>query len=348
MRKIYHLGVYGKNFGDNALNLVVDSFFKDKGEYIVGNLIDSNDWTVAAINKRIGKGDVLIVGGGGLIHEYTEKGESRPSGMIWEISPDDVLNINAKVVLYSVGHNHFFTDKTPSWRMERMFSNILKMGGIISLRNDGSKERLIRYFPQFKDDFITVPDVGVFAYGGKTSSNNDYAILQIACDRLKKRYGNFDDFEKLIEGVLDEIDIPVKLIPHTLQDMEFYNQRNLKEKFPNIEIVPLKNKVSDTDELLNLYANAKYTISTRGHSQIISVGNCTPTFSISTHDKIEGFSKSCGLEEYNFNYMAENSEVCMHKFKKFIGDLGWIHKQLIIVNNQFSKEIKVFNRDILK
>lgn len=344
MKRIHHLGVYDRNFGDTALNMQVDNFFKDKCNYSYDSLDHPNSLSGDHINQKVGNG-TLIVGGGGLLHEYRENLTARPTGCIWEINQEQLAKIESKIVLYSVGYNHFYTDKNPI-KMRFLLNHVLK-NGIVSIRNDGSMNRLSRIFPDIIDQFVEIPDVGVFSRTTE-APKDDYILIQIACDRLNKRYNNnLKAFLTLVGSLVNNLSHNIKIIPHTSQDVEIYNKVNIKSFFNNCEVLPLMAKTTELEKVLQIYKRSIFTISTRGHSQIISVGNCVPTFSMSTHMKINGFAKSCGLEAFNFDYKNSPKEECLPKFNEFVKNLDAIENTLKPLNEKFDKQIESFNRGLL-
>ncbi|MFC2023759.1 polysaccharide pyruvyl transferase family protein, partial [Chloroflexota bacterium] len=135
-------------------------------------------------------------------------------------------------------------------------------------------------------------------------SERAYVVLQIAADRPHLRYGSrFDEFVGFVRSLILRIEEDVYLVPHTPDDQKLYSK--LAKELP-AEVWPLWNSFEDTEQMISVYAGARFTISTRGHSQICSVGNGVPTFAISTHPKVEGFADVCGMLRWCYCFDRED------------------------------------------
>ena len=117
---------------------------------------------------------------------------------------------------------------------------------------------------------------GLFLRDCSEKITGDYCLLQIAVDRLDFRYPDgIDSFLELIKELREISPVPFYLIPHTAADLKVYNK--LRGKLPVDGIFGDLTAKEDTMKCMSLYRNDLFTISTRGHSQICSIGNGTPT-----------------------------------------------------------------------
>jgi len=287
--------------------------------------------------------DLVLFGGGGLIHSYSPTRANTISGTNWQIRLSDLKSLKPPIVLYGVGFNHFYGDPAPLPQMGKMFDILKQKGSLISFRNDGSKERFLHHFPKFNHPIHIIPDPGVFYRPQTTPQIPDkYAILQIAADRYKYRYkGKFNKFLNIVRTIIASAGLDCILIPHTPDDEKLYKTISL----PRTKIYRLKNKVKDTAEIIGLYQHAEFSVSTRGHSQICSIGNQVPTFTISTHPKTLGFAETCELTDYVVRFPEEDN--IQPKFERFLGDINTIRVKLAALNTRFDAEVKEFNDLIL-
>lgn len=343
-KKLAHLCVLNRNVGDNALNLVIQRRFKKyysvKHINVLNNFFDENDI------KKIQKYELIIFGGGGLLHSFGPRGNPlERTGTHWHIKLNDLKKINAKIILFGIGFNHFYNEDKPLKVVKQFFDILIDKKSIISFRNDGSKERFIKFYPEFEEFIEEIPDPGVFYRVEKPKTKQDYVILQIASDRLHLRYGeHLNEFIELLKQICLKIDYPIYAIPHTPDDLKF--NEFLKQHI-DIKTLPLKNKVKDTEKIVKIYSGAQFTISTRGHSQILSVGNNVPTYSIITHPKVEGFAKSCDILDYTINFTKNHNELNIDSFDNFLNNIKTIENKFISLNKRFDQDFDNFMKKIL-
>ena len=297
--------------------------------------------------RTLNKAHVIIFGGGGLIHSYGPHGDSWDrTGTMWNIRMSDLKQLDSQIILYGVGLNHFYNEPGPSYLVQEFFEVLFKKKAIISFRNDGSRDRFFKNYPEFKNETIyEIPDPGVFFRPKTMRKKESYALLQIAADRQHFRYNaRFDDFLNLIKMIINAYGNKVYLIPHTVDDQRLYV--DLKNLLP-ARVLPIENRWRKTKKAIRWYQGADFTIATRGHSQICSAGNRIPTFSIATHPKIMGFAEACGISTYCFNFLKEPLDAGFEKFMAFLGELENIRSHLEKVNQKFDQQINDFNRNVL-
>lgn len=346
-KKIVHICPLNRNVGDNALNKAIKSMlapaFEIESMELVGNPFGRAEFEV------LNAADAVIFGGGGVIHSCSG-GSSRKNrertGTMWNMDLDMIRALKSKIILYSVGFNKFEGEPEPLVRMGEFFDVLNSKSALVSFRNDLSKERFLQYFPRFGGIEVT-PDPGLFCRGSLREGSQGYALLQIACDRLEYRYPQgLKSFVSLLHELCAISPVPVYLIPHTTADSRIY--------FANSDILGFDSvfnrmiEYADVGKVMDLYRNALFTISTRGHSQICSVGNGTPTFAMSTHPKARGFMEEIGQVDACFDYLHEDPNICVERFKIFLEGLPRIRKELVAANERFDREIDDFNSRIYK
>lgn len=345
MKKAIHLAAFDRNIGDNGLNIAIENMTSDfldiRRMEIVGNAFDYDQV------KEINDCDVVLFGGGGLIHSCSG-GNSRKNrtrtGTMWNIPLKDLINLKPKVVAYGVGYNRFVGEPGPLPVMGDFFKVLKDKDSIVSFRNDNSINNFLEEFPKFEGYVEQIPDPGIFCRNS-TNEKSDHVVIQIATDRLEYRYpGGFEKFISFLNKILVNIPYKTILIPHTLSDQKIYSK--YKHKIKVDVVYPLMNKVDQTMKVIEVYKRSKYTVSTRGHSQLFSIGNNVPTFSISTHNKVKEFMHNHGLSKYNHDYLESNEEEGLSKFKGFINSLQDYSERLALLNLEFDKTILEFNNKI--
>jgi len=349
MKKCAHLCVYGRNAGDNALNLAIEEKLKDVYQFNYVPLLQNN-FNVQVIDK-LQTYDTILLGGGGLIHSFRpDLTRWNKTGTMWNISLQDLKNLKPKIILYGVGFNRFDGEPGPIKQMGEFFQILKDKKALVSFRNDGSEQNFVKYFPQFRNDFTTIPDPGLM-YNFLPEQTKKHVVMNIASDRLNLRYNksgtrSFDDFMKFIQKIRSLFDCPVILIPHTPDDEKLYKTL----KIDNCEILPFYSKKEDTHKIFEIYKQSHFTISTRGHSQLCSIGNSVPTFSISTHPKVKDFMKNINMLDYCYNYHLSSHDLGLKKFKQFLLDYNKheMINTLININYEFLKQTDKFVTKIKK
>ncbi len=347
MKKIIHLAPFNRNIGDNALNLAIEEMLGTRMKFermeLVGNPFDRK------VYERLADSDGVIFGGGGVIHscsgDNSRKNRTK-SGTMWNMNQTLIRSIAEKTCLYSVGFNRFEGEPPPLDAMATFFGTLLSAGSLISMRNDGSAKRLSTYFPEFKGLIPTIPDPGLLYRGKAGFRQGNYVIVQIATDRLNFRYPDgLDSFIDLLNRILASIPYRKILLPHTNADEAVY--RELGPRLAIDEVIPLNLSIKKTPEMIGLYAGAKFSISTRGHSQLCSIGNQCPTFAISTHSKVKGFFDTIGMSRYCFDYLKEDKKTALDKFEKFMAEVPKIKRSLKGICRGFQKEADTYNLKVI-
>jgi polysaccharide pyruvyl transferase WcaK-like protein len=336
-----------RNMGDNALNLAIRGMlrphFRIRHTELLQNTFPRREL------RRLDRADLIVFGGGGLIHSYGPRGNPwTRTGTMWDIHLEDLRRLRAPVVCYGVGFNHFHGDPAPLPRMRELFSILRDRGSLIAFRNDGSRGRFLQHFPEFDGVVQEIPDTGVFFRPKPRSRAHEYAVLQIAADRPHFRYGKqFEKLLQLVNTLCEKLPMPIVLVPHTIDDDRLY--REFRTKLTKVTSVwPLRTRPRETAAVVGLYAGASLTISTRGHSQILSVGNAVPTFSISTHPKVAGFAEACGMSRWCIDFSTTSIADARDRFTEFLASLPAVREELKRLQDRFDRQVGDFNRQILE
>ncbi|MBX3729199.1 MAG: polysaccharide pyruvyl transferase family protein [Candidatus Sumerlaeia bacterium] len=340
-----HLTVLNRNLGDNALNLAIRRMLRPHVQLDHMELL-GNDFGPATL-RRLMESPLIVFGGGGLIHSFGPSGKpwSR-TGTMWNMELADIARLPGRIVLYGVGFNHFHGDPPPLPQMEEFLHLLAEKKALVAFRNDGSLARLLEHFPSLADKgFVEVPDPGTFYRVFRYRRWRPYFVVQVAADRPHLRHPGRDaEFFTLLRRLCHEAGMDGFLIPHTIDDAKLYERLDLGSR---VQRLALWRHWRWTWRTFMHYAGADFTISTRGHSQICSVGNGTPTFSIATHPKITGFARACGVEEWCHDFAAEGATGAVERFADFLSQRDAIRRRLHDLNVRFDAEIAEFNARIL-
>ena len=135
--------------------------------------------------------NLLLIGGGGLISE---------KNYLPTILPRDVISrLKLPIVVYAVGHNLFDGERLKnSDALSALIGQIRELGGLFSVRNDGSLDRLKRDIGvSAAKSVCEVPDPGVFVpvetmLHPQIRPGRRNVVLQLAGDKLANRLGERD------------------------------------------------------------------------------------------------------------------------------------------------------------
>ena len=252
--------------------------------------------------------DMLIIGGGGLI----EAEPRMDTG--WKLPfNEEILDvIEIPIVCFSVGINYFRGFRELKTEKELgLLKTLVDRSALFSVRNDGSKEIIddimlsqgivvedkIREIPDpglihdFESDVRHVISDGVF----QPVWNNKETIMS-----GRKMTG-----ENLlrIRHVADLFDMDI--MPHTKKDFSFYPTANTDRYSVAVGKFKERAEYSQFMSFIHKYFNYDYTVSMRGHGQLISIGLNIPSIYFSTQDKLLRFSQKNGFEDYNIDIEEE-------------------------------------------
>lgn len=351
--KVIHYSVYNRNIGDNALNWYIDETFKDKFDYYeVYNLFDGTD------NKTFTRKDVdymntfdiVIIGGGGLLHPiYKDKKNNKDLEYptVLRISNDLLEKINTHIVLYGWGYDNTKREPPLPKETKKFLKICRKKGWHIFFRNDNTLKRLKNELggPECKS-FFEIPDPGLFFEIPKVKKINNRIGINITLDKIKNRFNSRREvikFIKWLDNFIKNKGYEPIYIPHTNPDLK------LKNFHPDLNFLPLKNDFNLTKEAWQEYRKCDRVITMRGHGLIVNTANLIPTFAISTHPKVRGFSDSNGLERFYWDKFSQDFQELEKKLNHFL-NRDWdeiFYDQVKELKKQWLKDINEFNNWII-
>ena len=188
------------NIGDGALvkgiqytlpqDLQMDVKFVDHciTDFLKYDKLKFDDQYVEWLNNNA---NLLLIGGGGLISEKNYLPTILP--------PDVIYRLKLPIVVYAVGHNLFDGErlKNPAG-LSALIGQIRELGGLFSVRNDGSLDRLKRDIGvSAAESVCEISDPGVFVpvetmLHPQIRAGRRNVVLQLAGDKLANRLGERD------------------------------------------------------------------------------------------------------------------------------------------------------------
>lgn len=200
MKTIVHIATHTTNIGDGALIKGIQSTLPADIEseitFIDHCLTDFLHFDKLSFDQQYvewlnGNADLLMIGGGGFI--MGQKKDTSGIALPFEISLLQKLKI--PIVVYAIGYNLFYGEALRNARaLSALIAQIRDLGGLFSVRNDGSKERLEKDLGSAAMDSVwEVPDPGLFVpiepmLHPQIRSGQRNIVLQLAGDRLASRF----------------------------------------------------------------------------------------------------------------------------------------------------------------
>jgi len=296
---VWHVYARYYNFGDYALGVGVRNLFLKyfnsemlfKLKDVHSLVFDEN--TIEQLNST---SDMVLVGGGGLIHGF--------AGDKWMLKiPDKLIpRIKTPIIVYGVGYNQFRGEGDIHPRIVNNIKRLKEYSLSFSVRNDGSRDEMLK----FGVDLPEVPDPGFFVDDdyARPPIEGDYVAIQLANDM--KHVRGFDDASLLAH--LAEIcrfflgkGYKIVLCPHVRTDDNL--GRQLITNMGNPDGLISWNwfdLIRDECTLkgLSYYKYAKMVIGMRGHAQICPAGMLTPVITLGNHRKHFDLIRKQHLPEY--------------------------------------------------
>jgi len=270
--------------------------------------------------------DLILVGGGGAISGGRN---FAASGMACPLGGNDIRRLRPPLAYVALGYNLF--PGQPFFHKKSLIDVLRATAELeipFSVRNDGSLERLQELAGLAADHVVEVPDPGFFV-----TADPDYhvpqfqgerrrVVLQVAGDNLehrlalaergrdfrwrrkpekRRRRAFIDDMARLVRWLVEKQHAQVVLAPHITRDLTITAE--ILERAPNAIVRPHVRVLGvphpkSAAQFFAAYARADLVIGMRGHSVICAVGLGTPCLAISTHDKVAGFMRKCGLSDW--------------------------------------------------
>ncbi|MNZ13561.1 Polysaccharide pyruvyl transferase [compost metagenome] len=311
--RILHAYCLNYNIGDYALGIGVKNLLR---EYLPVDLIAEtnlqgtvfNEYFIEqVVNKNY---DLLVVGGGGVIH-----GAHWPNGWFWMIKEDLISRINIPFIVYGVGYNYFKDEGGIPEIGRSHLKETLRRAAYFSIRNDGS---VSRFAEQIGVTVPEIPDPGFHINLKKEYSCNEsspFVLIQLANDKPEHRFGSLERrarFVSEMRAVTSHLSGKYKVIfaPHVYEDISL--SKEVSMGIENTEVWDFSRYAFDNcAESLGLYQSAEFVLAMRGHGQIVPIAFNTPVISLENHPKHSGLMQKLGLGEYNVSLEAAD----------FIGEL---------------------------
>ena len=336
MIRIAQFGSYNTNVGDNIalLNIrkSINQLCKKKIQW--SNICISNfhrspmgmnniEYGMKQFSKISQENDLLIIGGGGLIEsDIKPKNQAK-----WKLpfTKEVLSRIDIPVVCFSLGINYFRNYPTLDKNAANNLRYLKNKSSLFSLRNDGSRDIYENIFGEVCEE---IADPGlVFLNPNKSYQNLKKnkiikGFFQPAWNnnpqqRSGRGYSvkNLDMMSKFCQ------EFRLEIMPHTGKDYDFPHNNFIYQKDDFLKLV----KFEKFEKIIEKYLQYDYSVSMRGHGQLVSIGLNMPSVYFSTQDKVRDFSIRNGFKNYNVDIKQEYwQDLLKEKVNKLIKDENYV------------------------
>jgi polysaccharide pyruvyl transferase WcaK-like protein len=353
--KVLHAYCLNHNLGDYYLGMGVKNILRNYldveliAETNLQGTVFDDYYIENVVNKKY---DLLVIGGGGVIH-----GPHWPNGWFWIIREELIRRISIPILVYGVGYNYFAGEGgIPSVGKSHLIETV-KRSLFFSVRNDGSLGRLKE---QIDIEVPEVPDPGFHINLNRDFVFRDespFVLVQVADDYSDLRFSNAElssqeNREHFVIAMREAVvrlskRYTVVLSPHVQHDIRLSEQ--ISQGISNTRVWDFQRYAFDrASESVGYYENAEFVIAMRGHGQIVPMAFSTPVISVENHPKHGGLMRKLGLEDYNIRVGSEDfTESLLHKIhlvesnsESYSSLLGKINESLASETDRAFSEIR--------
>jgi polysaccharide pyruvyl transferase WcaK-like protein len=347
--KILHTYCLNYNIGDYYLGIGVKNLLRQylDVELISETNIQGTVFDEYYINEVVNKKyDLLVVGGGGLIH-----GAHWPNGWFWLIREELIKQINIPFIVYGVGYNYFKDEGGVPDVGRSHLRATNEYAAYFSLRNDGSCRR---FEEQVGIAVPEIPDPGFHINLNKSyscSETESFVLVQLAADKPEYRFGDAEKQRKFVAEMRTVVkslakDYKVIFSPHVYEDLLL--SQEVARDIDNTKIWDFSKYAFDNcAESLGYYQDAEFVLAMRGHGQIIPIAFNTPVISLENHPKHSGLMNKLGLGEYNISVnQCDFSLLLSELIKSLVSSKISYSEKLVEINKVLATQSEVAFRDI--
>jgi len=304
---IYHAGAWQGNFGDSIIHKSIHNSLSESSKYRMKfrNInCQQTEFTKDLIEEINREGDLLIIGGGGLIF-YRPQDNSK-SGWQWNIDINLIDTIKVPFVVYAIGYNQFEYDSSNFIPVTNgHLQKTVKLATLFSVRDTGTKRELIARGCD-GNKIEVIPDSGMFLPADNIKvpglRHDKLKVgLNWTSDRENQAFPepwaeNRDRFVKnlaeLCRHLINERNAQIFYIGHMGGDFDKRIIDSLRELLgDNLiaieEVLPslFPSDYNRAQKLVGVYRQMDVVLGMRGHANIVSFGQHVPFIPLGSHRK---------------------------------------------------------------
>ena len=327
MIKILHIGAWGRNYGDRAIQLTMEDRFMRLFAESHGEVPHFHSMDIQSTDFRgfdFSPYDLVLVGGGGLLWDKPEL-ESY-TGWQWRIPIPDLMDIDPPVAIYGIGFTKFpYHDPTGSSAMWAHLSATFAKAKHVAVRNS---ETLALFKAHGIDRVDLIPDPALF-----TPVHKAYMVLENgrlvlspvarkperftvglcwASDKPEWRFGSIARYNEFmvkfatsLRAFVKARDAQVLFIEH-IKGMDsgaraYFREAFGSDNFTSVELTrPDVYPASKSKAALffSVYENCDIVFSARKHGVWIPAGKGIPAIGIGGVKEVQWTMNSLGMSPF--------------------------------------------------
>lgn len=372
--RILHIASFSGNIGDFAnhqgfykklkkqisadiTQLEIRKFYKNRQE------MEFNNDFIKLVNNY----DLLILGGGGF---FDLKWDYSLTGTTINFTKQAINKIKIPVLINAMGYHEYGIVKRKNIKKFKVFLETISnnKNWLISVRNDGSLERINKRYKKHSKTVFEVPDNGfyfipakhkrMFLEESKTTwlgfnITNELFNLSFNKNLELKQFNSI--MGKYIDKLLsDNIKIKIILFPHTYQDIStislLLNEIKDKYKRERVVVAPLLIGQKSIEQVFDLYRICSCVVGMRFHTNVCCIAMNIPTIGLAGHEQILSLYKKLGISNRcvkveGVNFTKELQKKLKNSLKNTVqikSKYRQINLQLKKKGNEYFKKIKIF------
>jgi len=327
---IYHAGAWEGNFGDSIIHKSIQSSLSQCSKYKIEfrNInCQQIEFTKDLIEEINREGDLLVIGGGGLVF-YRPQDNSK-SGWQWNIDIDLIDMIKVPFVVYGIGYNQFEYDNSNFIPVTNShLQKTVNLSTLFSVRDTGTKRELIaRGCDENKIEVI--PDSGMFLPANKIKVPGlRHGKLKVGINWTSDRENqtfpepwaqNREHFIKNLAGLcrhlIDKRNAQIFYISHMGSSFDKRIVDSLRELLGG-NLIVIEEVLSSlfpanyekAEKLVGVYRQMDIVLGMRGHANIVSFGQHVPFIPFGSHRKNRYLLEDIGESRYYID--VRKPELC--------------------------------------
>lgn len=252
----------------------------------------------------INKFDRLILGGGAY---FDIRYAASQTGTTLDMSDEFIDKIHIPVLVNAMGIDVDYSNQCAIDRFKHFYAKISAADNWkITLRNDGSKNRLCKLLETTNDEINAVPDNGYVFNLCDYVRKQGLVGMSITNDLFTDKFNDgltIEQFNKIVSRICNqllEMGKGIIFFLHAPQDIETFHQiyTSLDSKHfrSKINIAPFD--VSSVDAATRLdeyYRKCELVIAMRFHGNVLALKNNIPVIGLAGHEQITGMYSELGL-----------------------------------------------------
>lgn len=317
--KVIHLASFFGNIGDCAnhqgfysklkklmsveINQIeIRKYYKNRNELNFDNSF------VDLVNQH----DLLILGGGGF---FDLKWGYSQTGTTLDFSDEIIEQIKVPVLVNAMGyHEYGVVDKVNVTNFRNFLKNVVNnKKWMVTVRNDGSLDRLKKRYGSLVRTVKSVPDSG-FVYNpqmsdkcGFDTNSTKWIGINITNELFSKQFNkdiSVDGFNSQISTLIGNLldshkGYKIMLFPHAYNDLTTITSvlENVDDKYKreSIAVAPLFAGGKTVDVIFDLYRLCECVVAMRFHGNVCPIGMGIPTIGLAGHEQIMSLYKEIGI-----------------------------------------------------